>query len=285
MRRHILIVDDEPNMLNSLERLLDEDGYAVHRAKGRLEGFTILEKIPDIGVILPDQRMLQMTDFKFSRLVKSNHNSKIRKILSGYSELQTLTEAIIEGFIFTFVCKPWDDELLLKTINEAFEYNELLEKNRRLSQELIETNCKLEQLNGELEARINEKTYNLKLHIASLKAQHETLEYFPFGVIGLDNDLIVVLEDAKARILLTGSSALGLHVLRALKAEIQDVLPETNHMIHGNDILFMEPKHDQFSLQIHCLGSSLESLIRLSVALPDYRPQRGNSLEYEHIQT
>lgn len=270
MRRHILIVDDEPNILNSLERLLEEDGYVVHRATGGQEGLAVLEQIPAIGVVLSDQRMPQMTGIEFLRLVKSNYNSKIRMILSGYSELQTLTEAINEGSIFKFVCKPWDDELLLKTINEAFEYYELLEKNRRLSQELVDTNHKLEQLNCELEARINEKTHNLMLHIASLKVHHETLEYFPFGVIGLDRDLFVVLENAKARTLLScsGTSTLGLHVSRALKTEFQDILPEINRMLHGSDILSMELKHDQISLQIHCLGSSLESPGLLLIALP-----------------
>lgn len=270
MRRHILIVDDEPNILNSLQRLLDEEGYCVHRAKDGQDGLQILASTPEIGVILSDQRMPQMTGIEFLRAVKSNHASKVRMILSGYSELQTLTEAINEGSIFKFVCKPWDDDQLLNTIKEAFEYYELSQKNRLLSEELIETNHKLEKLNSELETKVNEKTHKLELHIASLKVHQDALEYFPYSVVGLDSDLFVVLENAKARTLLTrtANSALGLHISQALQPEFQYALPEIDRMMHTEDLPTSELTHGDSRLQIHRLGSEMNSLGLLLIALP-----------------
>lgn len=270
MKRHILIVDDEPNILNSLERLLEENGYAVFRANSGQNGLAILAHTPEIGVVLSDQRMPHMTGIEFLRQVKTIHSAKIRMILSGYSELQTLTQAINEGSIFKFVCKPWDDEQLLASICEAFEYYELLEHNRRLSLELVETNQKLERLNSELEGRIEEKTRYLQLHIASLQIHQETLEHFPFGIVGLDSQGTVVLENEKARSLLTGGSvtAIGLPVAKALKLSYLDLLPDIHLMLTESISTFREVRHGDVAIQIHTMNVNQHAVGLLLIALP-----------------
>ena len=60
----------------------------------------------------------------------------MRIVLSGYTELESVTNAINEGAIYKFLTKPWEDELLIKNIREAFEYHEMEQENQRLTREL-----------------------------------------------------------------------------------------------------------------------------------------------------
>lgn len=218
MPRHILIVDDEDKILNALERLLEEEAYVVYRSNSGKEGIEIMDGNPQIGVILSDQRMPGMSGTEFLREVKQRHSNVVRMILSGYSELSTITQAINEGSIFKFVTKPWDETQLLNIINEAFEYFELADENRKLTQELKESNQKLAELNSELEKIVEDKTHNLKLHIASLRIYQETMENFPFGILGVDSADNVVLENQAARELFSAqhASLLGLPLRVAL---------------------------------------------------------------------
>ena len=133
MERHILIVDDEPNILNTLQRLLEEEDYVVYRADCGQKGIDIIDANPQIGVVLSDQRMPNMTGTEFLKQIKLKHQNVVRMILSGYSELSTITNAINEGSIFKFLTKPWEDDLLLNSVQEAFEYFELIWKLKQVN--------------------------------------------------------------------------------------------------------------------------------------------------------
>ena len=219
MERHILIVDDEPNILNTLQRLLEEEDYVVYRAGGGQEGIEIIDANPSIGVVLSDQRMPSMTGTEFLKQIKLKHSNVVRMILSGYSELDSITQAINEGSIFKFLTKPWQDNLLLNSIQEAFDYYELSETNRLLTTKLQESNAKLAEFNSDLERRVEEKTHRLQLHIASLNIYQEAMEQLPYAIIGLDESLSIALENNAARILFTDAttSLLGLSAKNAFE--------------------------------------------------------------------
>lgn len=131
--RHILLVDDEESILSSMKRLLRRDGYCIHTAQSGSEGLAILATAP-IGVIVSDQRMPHMSGSEFLREVKARYPETMRIVLSGYTELSSITEAINQGAIYKFLTKPWDDELLRAHIAEAFEVFEMRSANRRLQQ-------------------------------------------------------------------------------------------------------------------------------------------------------
>lgn len=109
--RALLLVDDEPNVLTSLKRLLRREGYLIYTANSGAEGLELLAKYP-IDVIMSDQRMPGITGVEFLRLAKIQYPSTVRIILSGYAELQYVTQAINEGAIYRVLSKPWDDEQL-----------------------------------------------------------------------------------------------------------------------------------------------------------------------------
>ncbi|MEE2733614.1 MAG: response regulator [Pseudomonadota bacterium] len=267
MERHILIVDDEPNILNALERLLEEqDDMTVYRASGGVEGLAIMDANPEIGVVLSDQRMPNMTGTEFLKQVKLKHENVVRLILSGYSELSTITQAINEGSIFKFLTKPWEDDLLLKAICEAFDYYELSNQNRLLNAELQATNHKLAQLNSNLEQLVEEKTRNLQLHIASLRVYQEAMEHFPYAVIGLDDADTIVLENQAARRRFTddNTSLLGLPTALAFRGQ-WEALPA--------QLTPSAAQHFHFDLNNHRfsvfqLGDSVRHLGTLLIAAP-----------------
>ncbi|WP_310450114.1 EAL domain-containing protein [Sulfuritalea sp.] len=119
----LLLVDDEAGILNSLKRLLRRDGYRVLTTTDPNEGLELLAT-NDVQVIISDQRMPQMSGTEFLSRVKGLHPNAIRIILSGYTDLQSITDAINHGAIWRFLTKPWEDEVLRKLVREAFrEYD------------------------------------------------------------------------------------------------------------------------------------------------------------------
>ncbi len=117
--RILLLVDDEANVISALRRILRRDGYHILTADNAQEGLELLAKHP-VGVILSDQRMPGMTGIEFLSKVKVMYPNIVRMVLSGYTEVNTMRDAINRGAIYKFLTKPWEDEPLREAIKEAF---------------------------------------------------------------------------------------------------------------------------------------------------------------------
>jgi diguanylate cyclase (GGDEF)-like protein/PAS domain S-box-containing protein len=115
----LLLVDDEPNILNALKRLLRRDGYNILTATSPAAAFDLLAQNP-VQVVVSDQRMPEMNGTEFLSRVKQLYPETIRIVLSGYTDLETVTEAINRGAIYRFLTKPWEDDALRSQIREAF---------------------------------------------------------------------------------------------------------------------------------------------------------------------
>jgi response regulator RpfG family c-di-GMP phosphodiesterase len=125
----LLLVDDEPNILNSLSRLLRREGYKILTASSPLVAFELLAQHP-VQVILSDQRMPEMSGTEFFSRVRQLYPETIRIVLTGYTDLDSVTGAINRGAIYKFLTKPWDDDLLREQVREAFR---LAKENRQNS--------------------------------------------------------------------------------------------------------------------------------------------------------
>ena len=117
----LLLVDDEPGILNALKRLLRREGYRILCAESGAQGLELLATHV-VQVIVSDQRMPAMTGTEFLSRVKDLYPDTVRLVLSGYSELNTLTDAINKGAIYRFLSKPWDDEKLKQEVLLAFRH-------------------------------------------------------------------------------------------------------------------------------------------------------------------
>ncbi|KAB2927407.1 MAG: EAL domain-containing protein [Dechloromonas sp.] len=115
----LLLVDDEPNILNALTRLLRREGYQILTATSPLSAFELLAKHP-VQVILSDQRMPDMSGTEFFSRVRQLYPDTIRIVLTGYTDLDSVTGAINRGAIYKFLTKPWDDDLLREQVRDAF---------------------------------------------------------------------------------------------------------------------------------------------------------------------
>lgn len=114
----ILLVDDEPNILRALTRVLRKDGYNILTAESAALAFDLLAR-NDVKLIISDQRMPNMTGTEFLARVKDIYPETIRIVLSGYTDLKTVTDAVNQGAIYRFLTKPWDDEVLREEIHRA----------------------------------------------------------------------------------------------------------------------------------------------------------------------
>lgn len=117
----LLLVDDEPSILNAVKRLLRREGYRILSAESAAQGLDLLAT-HRVHVVISDQRMPVMTGTEFLSRVKELYPETVRLILSGYSELDSLTDAINKGAIYRYVSKPWDDEALKQEVAQAFRY-------------------------------------------------------------------------------------------------------------------------------------------------------------------
>jgi len=243
MERTLLLVDDEENILRALTRVLRRDGYQILRANGGTEGLALLTKHPEVGVILSDQRMPNMTGIDFLSQVRERHPDTVRMILSGYTDLRTVTDAINEGAVYKFLTKPWEDELLRANVEKAFLYRELGRENEHLTRELQISNEQLEQ-------RVEEKTRQVLLNQEALAISQEVLEHLPAGVLGIDDDGTIVLANRQAHTLL-GHDAQNL-----LGQAANTLLPQTictwfQHATSPADIL-NNISLGKTSVDVHC---------------------------------
>ena len=117
--RTLLLLDDEENVLRSLVRLFRQDGYRLLTASSVSEAFDLLAR-NDVQVILSDQRMPDMSGTEFLSRVRDMYPDTVRLVLSGYTDLETITEAINQGSAYRFLTKPWNDNDLREHIRAAF---------------------------------------------------------------------------------------------------------------------------------------------------------------------
>jgi CheY-like chemotaxis protein len=217
-QRTLLLVDDEPNVISSLKRLLRRDGHTILSANSGAEGLELLQK-NKVDVIISDQRMPGMTGVEFLREAKLRHPSTIRMVLSGYTELQSVTDAINEGAIYRFLTKPWDDAQLRDQVEKAFEHKELMEENQQLDMRIRTTNQELVAANRHLGNVIHIARKQVEVEATSLAIVQEALEYVPIPVIGLDDVGVFIFINAAAERLFQDRGLL-------LGADVTHALPE-----------------------------------------------------------
>jgi len=188
----ILFVDDEKNVLRSLERTFLDEDYEILTANSGPEGLQTLHDVPDIQVVISDYRMPEMNGVEFLRQVRKQWPDTVRIVLSGYADSASIVSAINEGQIYKFIPKPWNDDELKVTIVNAIERCFLNKKNKELTEALKAKNDELERINSELERIIDEKTTNNLLQGEVIKQVQSITDAIPVGIVGVDPDGVIV---------------------------------------------------------------------------------------------
>ena len=208
-RRTLLLVDDEPNILASLKRLLRRDAYHILTANSGQEGLDVLASNA-VDVIVSDQRMPGMLGADFLRKAKLLCPQTIRIMLSGYTELQAVTDAVNEGAIFKFLTKPWEDHQLREHIAEAFRLKGIDDDNVRLNAQLRDANQALAAANAAMQALVSQQQHQISRDEVSLGIAREVLQFLPLPVIGLDDEgMIAFINASAANLFERGATLLG----------------------------------------------------------------------------
>lgn len=184
-QRTLLLVDDEEGILSALKRLFRRDGYRVLTACSGARGLEVLAEHP-VDVIVSDQRMPGMAGVDFLRRAKELYPRTVRMTLSGYTDLQSIIDAVNEGAVYKFLTKPWDDDRLREHVALAFSQSEMAEENRRLSHEVTTANAGLAAANRRLERLVAQEHDRVNAMQVAARAARDMVDLIPLAVLGVD---------------------------------------------------------------------------------------------------
>lgn len=165
----LLLVDDEPNVLRALMRVLRGRGYRLHGASSGAEGIALLAREP-VDLVISDMRMPEMSGAEFLATVRIAWPDTVRVLLTGHADMASTIEAINQGEIFRYISKPWDEAQLIAVVEQALERKSLEREKRRLERLTQEQNAELEKLNRTLEDKVEQRTAELKEAHGQLRA-------------------------------------------------------------------------------------------------------------------
>ncbi|AZZ91869.1 response regulator [Hahella sp. KA22] len=127
----LAIIDDEENVLRALQRILRKKPWKVLTFSDPYEAIDALRKEP-VDLVISDYRMPEMNGVELLNSLKEVRPEALRILLSGQADIDGVTSAINDAEIYRFISKPWSDEDLLMTLENALEHNALMRENRRL---------------------------------------------------------------------------------------------------------------------------------------------------------
>ena len=141
---NILYIDDEENNLTSFKATFRRD-YRVFTALSAAEGRELLEQ-HTMNLIITDQRMPEETGVEFLSSILEQYPEPIRILLTGYTDIEAVIDAINKGQIYRYITKPWNEQELRMNIENAFEVFALRKENKELMEKLKKANEQLEFL-------------------------------------------------------------------------------------------------------------------------------------------
>lgn len=130
---NILLVDDEPNVLKALSRLLKQ--YHLTTASSGEEAL-LLAKERGFELVISDYRMPGMNGIDFLILFKLLQPDAIRIVLTGYADLEGAQHAINEAQVFRFINKPWSNLEILHVVESGLAHRNILMENRALADQV-----------------------------------------------------------------------------------------------------------------------------------------------------
>jgi phosphoserine phosphatase RsbU/P len=177
----ILVIDDETANLQKLYRTFVHRYRVLSASSGR-EALELVHKNADITVIIVDQRMPDMTGVEFLCQTLDLLPHAIRIILTGFTDVDVLMEAINSCKVYRYIVKPWDPPDLLITVERGLEAHRLAKENELFRKELV----RRERLARELEIAREIQGYILPRCCPAIDGYDISVEYHPAREIGGD---------------------------------------------------------------------------------------------------
>jgi DNA-binding NtrC family response regulator len=149
----LLIVDDEPNVCDSVHDLLRRE-FRVLKAHSAQEGYRIMQE-EEVHIIMTDQRMPQVSGVELLTKVKARNPQAVRMLFTGYADLESIIAAINQGHVYQFLKKPWQPEELIEAVRQAAtEYERLIataDEGLKLREEIASLKRRVDALEAEVQ--------------------------------------------------------------------------------------------------------------------------------------
>ncbi len=252
----ILFLDDEENVLRSLQRLFMDEGYEIFAVTSVREGLEVLRD-NEIAAIVSDQKMPQMSGAEFLESAKKIRPDSVRIILTGHADANTAIDAINKGGVYRYITKPWNDDDLILTIRGAVEQYRLIKENRHLTELTKKQNEELTKWSTELETYVQEQTVDLTYKNKELLEMHDTLtrnfreftvtisnliELRDKSVANHSNNVAVISREIAETLGLSGTEVENI----AIAAQLHDI-----GKIGINDIVLLKPIESLAPYEMH----------------------------------
>ena len=177
----ILVVDDEIANLQKLRRTFI-NRYSVLTASSGVEALDLVRGNNAIAVMIVDQRMPDMSGVEFLRQTQDILPHAVRIILTGFTDVDVLMEAINSCKVYRYIVKPWDPPDMLITVERGLEAHRLARENEQFRKELI----RRERLARELEIASDIQRYILPPNCPRIDGYEMSVEYHPAREVGGD---------------------------------------------------------------------------------------------------
>ena len=207
MSRRVLFVDDEPNLLDAIQRTLRKQ-VDLRIAVGAAEGLRMLQQEGPFELVISDMRMPEMDGAQFLGRVREESPDSIRMILSGQADLQATIAAVNVGHIFRFLSKPCPPDQLLAAIEDGLEQHRLIRAEKLLLEETLSGSVKmLVELIGMVSPAASSRAARLQRYVNALvkSLDLEARWQWPLaalisqvGCVGLPKDLQSKVETGEA---------------------------------------------------------------------------------------
>ncbi|MEM9538837.1 MAG: response regulator [Cyanobacteria bacterium P01_E01_bin.42] len=132
----MLVVDDEPDNLDLLYRTFRRD-FRVYKADSGVNALDVLQAEGEVAVIISDQRMPEMKGTEFLSKTVPDFPDTVRIILTGFTDVEDLVEAINSGQVYKYITKPWDPNELKEVVDRAADTYKVLKER---TEELLRAN-------------------------------------------------------------------------------------------------------------------------------------------------
>ena len=172
---HVLIVDDEINVLHAFKRILRQEPYVLLTAQSGAEALVLMES-HEVDVLVSDARMPEMDGATLLANVQKRWPRCLRILLTGYPEMESLIRSINEGHLYRFLQKPWNDDEVRSVLRQATRFAFAERERLRLTKLIQARNRKLSELNQQLELSVVKRTNALRKAIQLRDRAYKKLE-------------------------------------------------------------------------------------------------------------
>jgi response regulator RpfG family c-di-GMP phosphodiesterase len=216
----VLLVDDEENILRSIQRLLmDEEGIEITIATSGEEGLKLIPDLANLGLIVSDQRMPGMNGAQFLAKACEISPDASRIILTGYADVTAAVDAINKGGAWRYLAKPWNDVELVQVIREGLgRYRTTIEK-RRFNALALKQNLELEEWNRSLKQRVLQTAATIREQKQVIK----TLDKTPIDLISRTFDAFFEMAGDRDAVHARTVSAMVTDVARKIGLDAESV--------------------------------------------------------------